>query len=173
MQIEARSLSNDQTTSAELPLILLGQRPTAEAEPAVLLTVQADGVPQMRVGLSNLGDPLSGHQQAVTFGNVVFVGYGNEIYLVDTQTRSTHTYNLDEPFVAFHLEGDCLLVVTSRRLARLTPDAGVAWQTRQLADGDIVIQAIAAGRITGSGYWGSASGWRSFKIELTSGFACF
>lgn len=110
-------------------------------------------------------------------GDVVFIGYGEHLYIVRVQTKNFSQVKLDGYFGClytpdeFGLSNDDfeLVVASATELFSFSADGILHWHSRHLAVDGVQVKNIKQGTIFASGEWNPPGDWRPFAVGLANG----
>ncbi len=151
-----------------MPPLRLGKLPSGLGTADLFVTITDDDRPVLRVDLY-AGELSAPFKDAIAWGQRVFVGYGNTVYVIDPQSRSSSTIILGSYFGAFYAAKDFLLVASGEGLLRLSPRGEVIWRASELGIDGVLVSMIEDSLVKGEGEWDPQGGWRPFVLRLDSG----
>src|SRR5258708_39443913 len=103
-----------------MPPLRLGKLPSGLGTADLFVTITDDDRPVLRVDLY-AGDTSAPFKDAIAWGERVFVGYGDALYVIDPHECSGSMLALRSYFAAFYAAKDYLLVSSGEELLRLSP----------------------------------------------------
>jgi hypothetical protein len=145
----------------------LGRVPSGVGTADLFVTISADDFPVLRVDL--YGNAFASANDAIVWREHVFVGFGDAVYVIDTEARSGVAVRLPSYFAAFYPGTDYLLIASGAELLRLAPSGEVLWRAHDLALDGVVVERVENGLISGEGEWDPPGGWRPFTLRLETG----
>jgi hypothetical protein len=152
-----------------MPRICLGTLPSGLGTADLYVTISDDDRPVLRVDLY-AGQWRTPFKDAIAWEQRVFVGYGDAVYVIDPQTRSSSTITLGSYFAAFYVARDHLLVASGGGLLRLSSNGEVMWRVPGLGLDGVLVSVVENSLVKGSGeWWDPPGGWRPFVLRLDSG----
>lgn len=153
----------------EMDSLALGTRahPHQSADLHVLIT-DGDQV-VLRADIYRSKPECLAFRDAILWGDCVFVGYGESVYVIHPAQRTGRQIPLSAYFAAFYSSPDYLLVASGESLLRLAPDGSVLWTADGLGLDGVVVNSVENGIIRGHGEWDPPGGWRPFTLRLDTG----
>jgi hypothetical protein len=143
---------------------------------ATSVGVEIDNDHRLRIDI-----PMSQRQSPFSdircIGNVMFIGYGEHLYVVRIQTKNFNQIKLDGYFGylytpdEFGLSSDDfeLIVASATELFSFSADGTLNWQSQHLAVDGVRVKDIKQGTIFASGEWNPPGDWRPFAVDLANG----
>lgn len=112
-------------------------------------------------------------------GELVYIGYGQQVAVFFTTTETLASHPLDgyfgHLFTALDLSspdlGLSVLVASASELLRFD-NGQLLWRKSGLGVDGVVIQRVRDGRIFGEGEWDPPGGWKPFQLHIDSGEVC-
>ena len=151
-----------------MPPLRLGKIPTGLGTATLFVTISEDDRPLLRVDLYD-GLSSSPFTDAVGWGERVFVGFEDALYVIDPKARVGSSISLASYFQAFYATADLLVVASGRELLRLSRSGEILWRAPDLAVDGVIVRSVDKGLIHGEGEWDPPGGWRAFVLRLDSG----
>lgn len=149
-----------------MPPLRLGKvRPNAAD---LYVTISEGDRPLLRVDIYG-GEETFCFTDAIVWGQRVFAGFGDTLYVIDAAKRTGSAIALGSYFGSFFGAPECLLVASGECLLRLSPAGLVLWKSRPLGLDGIIITGVENGLIKGEGEWDPPGGWKPFAIALDTG----
>jgi hypothetical protein len=110
-------------------------------------------------------------------GGIAYIGYGSNLFVVHTGTRSCDTHGLDGYFGHLYTAEElgatsgafAVLAASASELLSFAPDGLLYWRTSRLGIDGVVVQSVLDGLVHGSGEWDPPGGWRPFCLDVDSG----
>jgi hypothetical protein len=151
-----------------MPPLRLGKLPSGLGTADLFIMITDDDRPVLRVDLY-AGESPAPFKDAIAWGQRVFVGYGNAVYVIDPQRQSSSMIILGSYFAAFCAAKECLLIASGEGLLRLSPRGEVMWRASELGIDGVLVKVIENSLVKGEGEWDPPGGWRPFVLRLDSG----
>ncbi|MGB6632028.1 MAG: hypothetical protein WBE52_12385 [Terriglobales bacterium] len=151
-----------------MPPLLLGNLPSGLGTADLFIAITDNGRPILRVDLYAECESTP-FKDAVVWGNLVFVGYGDAIYVIDPGLRSGSIIALNSYFAAFYSASEYLLVASGTGLVRLSPEGDVIWRSPNLALDGVIVTGVDDTLVKGEGEWDPPGGCKSFMLRIDSG----
>ncbi|GLS95674.1 hypothetical protein [Piscinibacter gummiphilus] len=119
----------------------------------------------------------SGFQDVRCVGDVVYVGYGQQVAVVSPMTGRVASYPLagyfGHLFTAEDLDskalGRSVLVSSASELLCFDAAGERVWRTTDLAIDGVIVHRVVGDAVEGSAEWDPPGGWRPFRLNLQSG----
>jgi hypothetical protein len=146
----------------------LGKLPSGLGTADLFVTITDDDRPVLRVDLY-AGESCAPFKDAIAWGQRVFVGYGDVLYVLDPQKPSSSLILLGSYFGAFYAAEDYLLVASGGGLLRVSSRGEVMWRATELGVDGVLVKVIDDSLVKGEGEWEPPGGWRPFILRLDSG----
>ena len=110
-------------------------------------------------------------------GELVYIGYGQQVAVFSTKSGNLVSHSLDgyfgHLFTALDLDspdlGSSVLVTSASELLRFGGVGELLWRKSELGVDGVVIQRVQEGQIFGEGEWDPPGGWEPFRLHLESG----
>jgi hypothetical protein len=153
----------------EMKPVRLGAVPTGLGTPDGFLTLEKDAEPRLRVDVYGSGNQSWGFEDLQIWDKRVVLGWGDYLYLVNAETGTAGSIELDSPYVQMHMAPEHLLVTSARRMIRVGLDGQVLWTSDCLGIDGVIVERVADGIVWGSGEWDPPGGWRPFRLLLETG----
>ncbi len=127
--------------------------------------------------------PSAGHssfQDVRCVGDVVFIGFGQQVAVFSPKTEDLVSYSLDgyfgHLFTAVDLVssdlGSSVLVASASKLLRFDGAGRLLWRSAGLGVDGVVVHRVEGSEIFGDGDWDPPGGWEPFRLQLDSGAEC-
>jgi hypothetical protein len=150
-----------------LPL-QLGKLPSGLGTADLFIAITDNGRPILRADLY-AECKSAPFKDVVVRGNLVFVGYGDAIYVIDPELRLGSIIPSNIYFAAFYSDPNYFLVVSGAGLLRLSPKGKVMWRSPNLALDGVIVTEVDDTFVEGEGEWDPPGGREPFKLRLDSG----
>lgn len=116
-------------------------------------------------------------QDVRCLGNVVYIGYGECLFVVQPQDGIAERYSLDGYFghlySAEELEAEpplfSVLVASASELLSFSLAGALQWRTGGLGIDGVTVESVQGGAIRGSGEWDPPGGWEAFCFSALTG----
>ena len=126
--------------------------------------------PELRVDLyADRTRQLYVYHQGLFVGDLVLLGFGNELHLVPLAGGTSRAVALSSYFVSLHRQADSVYVVSGEDITRLNLEGQVVWTSPQLAVDGIRLELIGEELISGEAEHDSPGDWRPFRIRVADG----
>lgn len=110
-------------------------------------------------------------------GNVVYIGYGECLFVARPHKRRIEVHSLDGYFghlyTAEQLEiaplPFAVLVASASELLSFSSEGMPQWRTSELGIDGVVVESVQGGVVQGSGEWDPPGGWKSLSISAQTG----
>lgn len=120
------------------------------------------------------------YQDVRCIGELVYIGYGQQVAVFSPKTASLASHSLDgyfgHVFTTLDLEspnlGSSVLVASASELLRFDGAGQLLWRRSGLGIDGVVIHRVQDGEIFGDAEWDPPGGWKSFRLRLDSGEIC-
>ena len=149
--------------------LLLGKIPSGRGTADVFVTIAGNDGPLMRVDLYREPGSPCFQQDALAWGECIFVGFGEAVFVIDPRRKAGSRVELESYFDRFYSTPDYLLVTSGVGISRLSPTGEVLWSSQRLALDGVIVSSVNDGIIFGDGEWDPPSSWRPFRVLLDSG----
>lgn len=151
--------------------------PTASAVAAVGISLGAKA--RWRVDLF-AGVGHSCFQDVRCVGELIYIGYGQQVAVFSPRTGDLASHSLDgyfgHLFTASDLEsselGSSVLVASASELLRFDGTGRLLWRKAELGADGVIVQRVQDGQIFGGAEWDPPGGWAPFRLNLASGEVC-
>ncbi|MGC4005945.1 MAG: alpha/beta hydrolase [Pirellulales bacterium] len=148
--------------------IRVGCVPRGQGNPDIYVLVARDDLAFARIDVwSRYG--AGPYSQIAIWDNFIVIGWGEEVHLVDPETRAKTSYACDSYFGSITTSGESLLITDATKLFRLAVSGDLCWESDALGIDGVIVNDIRAGLIYGEGEWDPPGGWRPFTISLATG----
>jgi hypothetical protein len=137
--------------------------------PDRFVTVLDSGGVVLRVDVHSHGSDVFAFQEVLIWRNLLLIGFGCHVHLVDMTDHSARTIELGAYFGRFYPTPDYLLIASGERLFRVAPDRTLLWITDVLGIDGVVVHQAAPTVIRGEGEWDPPGGWKPFAISTHDG----
>jgi hypothetical protein len=151
-----------------MPPLQLGKLPSGLGTADLFIAITDNGRPILRVDLYAECESVP-FKDALVWANLVFVGFGAAIYVIDPRLRSGSTVALNSYFAAFYSASEYLLAASGTGLLRLSPEGEVIWRTPNLALDGVIVTGVDDTLVKGEGEWDPPGGCKPFMLRLDSG----
>lgn len=151
-----------------MPPLLLGKLPSGLGTPDFFVTISDEDRPLLRVDLY-AGETSAPFTEAIAWENLVLVGCGDSIYVIDPHESAGREIALGTYFSHFYAAKDYLLVASAEELRRLSSSGDVMWRVRELGIDGVVVDSVQNELVQGQGEWDPPGGWKRFVVRLDSG----
>ncbi len=151
-----------------MPPLQLGKLPSGFGTADLFIAITDNGRPILRVDLYEECESVP-FKDALLRGNLVFVGFGDAIYVIDPGLRSGSIIALNSYFAAFYSASEYFLAASGTGLLRLSTEGEVIWRTPNLALDGVIVTGVDDKLIKGEGEWDPPGGCKSFMLRLDSG----
>jgi len=116
-------------------------------------------------------------QDVRCIGELVYIGYGEQIAVFSPRTGDLASHSLDgyfgQLFTASDLEspelGSSVLVASASELLCFDEAGQLLWRTSELGVDGVIVQRVQEGQILGDAEWDPPGGWEPFRLRLDSG----
>lgn len=150
---------------------------TASAVAAVGISLGAEA--KWRVDLL-AGVGYSCFQDVRCVGELIYIGYGEQVAVFSPRTGDLASHSLDGYFghllTSSDLEsselGSSVLVASTSELLRFDGTGQLLWRKSELGVDGVIVQRVRDGQIFGNAEWDPPGGWKPFRLHLDSGEAC-
>lgn len=108
---------------------------------------------------------------------IVYIGYGQCLFVVHPDERNVQAHLLDGYFghlyaaeeLQMSLQEFAVLVASASELLSFSADGKLQWRANDLGIDGVVVHAVQGGVVTGSGEWAPPGGWRPFRLATSTG----
>lgn len=158
-----------------VPEVRAGWSRKSPSDPRRHVLVRHAGHALLRIALYGNDEDSIHTEQSASWGNLLALGWGHRVSVIEVNTRHAREYPLGAPFVSMRqLEhGLGLLVASAERLFLINREGALEWQSDVLGVSRLEITEIADGFIFGQGEWDPPGGWKPFQVRLNSGHTVF
>jgi len=113
-------------------------------------------------------------------GELIYIGYGEQVAVLSPKTGHLASHALDGYFgglfTSSDLEssefGSSVLVASASELLRFDGAGRLVWRKSGLGVDGVIVRGIQDGQVLGSAEWNPPGGWEPFRLRLDSGEAC-
>jgi hypothetical protein len=151
------------------PAVAVGRVPSEGAGRTVLVTVERDDEPLLRLDVHEHEPAQYAFQEAIVWRDVVVVGFGGHVHLVWLERRSVVSYAMSGYFGHLYPLPEQLLVADSQQLWCFDMAGTPMWKSERLGIDGVVVKRVAGDVIEGDGEWDPPGDWRPFTLSLVSG----
>jgi hypothetical protein len=111
-------------------------------------------------------------QSLRTIDGLVYIGFGQHVFVTDVNLNQIFRYRLDGDFGHLYdsndlenLDGRISVIATSAsEVLTFGPTGDVRWKQSGLGIDGVVIHSVSAGRLNGEGEFDPPGGWRRFTL---------
>jgi hypothetical protein len=116
-------------------------------------------------------------QDVRSIGDLVYIGYGQQVAVFAPKTGNVASHSLDgyfgHLFTASDIEssdlGSSVLVASASELLRFDAAGELLWRHTGLGIDGVVVRRVQDGEIFGDAEWDPPGGWEPFRLNLLSG----
>ena len=155
---------------------VLGSPSRATASTVATVGIRLGTKAQWRVDVF----PSVGHscfQDVRCVGDLIYIGYGQQVAVLSPATGSLTSYSLDGYFgcMCTALDPECadlgssVLVASASELLCFDGTGRLIWRKSELGVDGVVIRQIRSGEIVGDAEWDPPGGWKPFRLRLDTG----
>ena len=148
--------------------VQVGCVPTGLGTPDCYVLIENDGVPFLCVGVYGYEDCYA-FEDVIVWRELVIIGYGSRVHMVNYQTQEIITFELDSYFGHFYPGDEWLIIASANRLILISTTGRVMWKTEYLGLDGVIVDRIEDNLIHGRGEWDPPGGWRPFQVRLDTG----
>ena len=146
--------------------VRLGRVPADPGAADRFVTVESDDGPLLRVDLYGKGDI---YEEARFWTNLVAIGWGDHVYLVNVYTRKASTFDLGVYFQQLYPTQGCLLAASGRQVFGFAHDGSLLWRSDIVGLDGVIVERVEGDVIHGEGECDPPDGWRPFSLNLWTG----
>ena len=155
---------------------VIGRQSPTSAPPWAAVEVSRGPGERWRIELCD-GLGYSCFQDVRCVGDVVYVGYGEQVAVVLPTVGGVASYPLDGYFgniitaadVNSNELGRSVLVSSASELLCFDFGGELVWRACDLAVDGVIVHHVVGDSVQGSAEWGPPGGWRPFQLNLQSG----
>jgi hypothetical protein len=116
-------------------------------------------------------------QSLRTSDGLVYIGFGQHVFVADVKLNQILSYRLDGYFGHLYNAGDLenldrrisVIATSASEVLTFSPTGNVRWKQSGLGLDGVVIHSVSAGRLKGEGEFDPPGGWRRFALVEESG----
>lgn len=176
MSVQATFLSaEDAGAWRDAKPFTLGNPPQSPERAAANVGISFGGETRWRVDVCS-GAGHSCFREVRCVGELVYIGYGQQVAVLSTKTSNLVSHPLDyfgHLYTALDLEapelGSSVLVASATELLRFDGAGQLMWRKSALGVDGVLVHRIQGGEIVGDAEWDPPGGWEPFRLRLDSG----
>ena len=165
-----RSTTIDEPWIGIDPVRIGSESPGLGTPDMYIIVTPDDDDPLIRIDVYGYhGEETFTFSDAVEWGELIVIGYGHRLYMVNLHNRSSSALELQGYFGSFTIEGDCLIAASASNLYCFAHNGSLLWVSDELGIDGVVVTNVDKYTITGEGEWDPPGGWRPFTINANDG----
>lgn len=176
MSIEAAFLNTEDDLGdwRSADRVVLGVPSSVSEQPVASVGVRLESGSRKRIDLfASTGHPY--FQDVRCVGQVVYVGYGQQVCVFAPEVGTLESYALDgyfgHLFTASDLESSDLglSVLVASELLRFDDAGKLLWRCAELGVDGVIVHRVQDNKVFGDAEWDPPGGWEPFRLRLDIG----